>query len=110
MNLQGVIIVVVALVGSTGISGYLATRPSRSTREGALIDQYQERYAEQEARIEKQDERLDKQEDEIDELRKSIRAMQQREITYRNYMYELIRHIEEGAGPPPPQMPSDLYR
>ena len=115
MTLQGILVVVAALLGSGGVSGYFATRPARSTRESALIDQYQERYAEQEVRIEKQDkqlekqdERLDRQDGEIRDLRTSMQQMQRREIAYRNYMYELIRHIEEGAGPPPPQMPSDL--
>jgi septal ring factor EnvC (AmiA/AmiB activator) len=98
------------MIGSSGISGWLASRPPRSTREGALIDQYQERYEEQEARIKRQDDRLDKQEDEIDELRASVRSLQQRDIAARNYMYELIRHIEEGAGPPPPEMPPELFR
>jgi len=102
MNVQGVVIVVAALLGSTGISGYLATRPSRSTREGALIDQYQERYAEQVSEM--KDMKAGQA-----ELEKRIRTLERRDISYRNYMYTLIKHIEEGVGPPPPPMPSDLY-
>lgn len=102
MNVQGVALVVAALLGSGGISTYFARREPRSTREGALIDQYQERYAEQEAKLDKQDKR-------IDELAAQVDAMRRREITYRTYIYELIRHIEDKAGPPPPSLPADLY-
>jgi len=117
VDTTGIIVVAAAVLGSGGIGGYMGTRPARSTRESNLIDQYQERYAEQEERAEKQDARLDRQEERlekqdlvIDELRAKVQALTRREIDYRSYMYLLIRHIEDGAGPPPPQMPPALYR
>lgn len=101
-QVQGIALLLAALLGSGGVSAYFSSRPARSTREGALIDQYQERYAEQEEKLEKQDKR-------IDELAETVDAMRRREITYRTYIYELIRHIEDKAGPPPPPLPADLY-
>lgn len=110
MTLQGALVIVAALVGSGGVSGYFATRPAKSTREGALIDQYQERYDEQVKALKAQDERIEKQQKQISEISAQVDNMRRREITYRNYMYELIRHIEEKAGPPPPPLPEELYK
>lgn len=110
MTLQGIAVVIAALLGSGGVSAYFASRPARSTREGALIDQYQERYDEQVKVAEAQEKRIERLDKRIAETDEKVDQMRRREIVYRNYMYELIRHIEEKVGPPPPPLPSDLYR
>lgn len=94
----GWIALVVVAVGVFGTGGYFA---QRGRNRNDTIDQYQEDRAADRTRMDKQDTRIEAQD-------AKIHVLLVREISMRNYVLQLTRHIDEGRPPPPPPMPSEL--
>lgn len=94
----GWVALAVAVVGALGSGGYFAARGKNKTD---LLDQYQEDRKSDRDRMDKQDVKIEAQDS-------KIQTLLRREITMRNYVLELRRHIDEGKPPPPPAMPAEL--
>jgi hypothetical protein len=95
----GWVALALGIIGSGGLSGLYV---SRGTKEGALIDQYQERYSEQVAEI------RDLKETSLIQA-KEITTLQRQNITLRQYVVQLYEHISSGKPPPPPAPPGDMF-
>ena len=91
---------IAGLLGVGGLSAVIVKRmdiraKERSgSRENTLLDQYQERVAEQNARIGVLEQRAD--------------AAAQREQIRDDYIMALRQHIADGKPPPPPPWPKHL--
>lgn len=94
MEWQGVALIVAALLGTGGIGAVIRNNTPKGQRENALIDQYQQQAAEQDARMRRLELRAD--------------AAVRREHIRDDYIMELRRHIADSKPPPPPPWPSEL--
>lgn len=93
----GWVAIIVAVLGSGGVAGLLS---SRSTREGALIDQYQENIAE--VRADLATEKAARIEDR-ENFNSTITVMM-------GHIIALHQWADEGANPPPPAIPPELWQ
>lgn len=107
---SGWVIVLVALLGGGGLSALLTSgsgmKNNKSTRENALIDQYQERNKERDQEIVdlKESHRAEK-----IAIEERVQKLEDRMRIVIQYNFKLISHIAEGKPPPPPEPPAEMY-
>lgn len=92
----------VALGGAIG--AWLSSRKPGS-RENALIDQLQEELARARG-LER--EKVTALESEHEGMKRRMSRLESRELLWRQYVFALQAHINEGAPPPPPPFPTEL--
>lgn len=109
--LPAIIAAIVALSGT--VAGFIAQRKaSRSTEINAQIDQFQEQALAASERADKATERADKLQDRVDTLWTQMQDLRRdfaAQIMWRDtHILQLVKHINAGKGPPPPQRPEGL--
>ena len=101
MNWEALALIVAAIVGPSGVAVYFQRKQPRGTRENTLIDQYQEKVAEQDRHAAAQDVKIATLEHRMD-------ALVHRERLRDDYIMLLRQHIAENKPPPPPPFPPGL--
>lgn len=107
---KGWVIILLALIGSGGLSALLTSgsgmRNNKSTRENALIDQYQERDKDRQAEI---DQLKTQHAADRTEWEKRFKQLEDKTRVIIQYNYDLLKWASTGATPPPPEPPAEMY-